>query len=236
MLARLKYDVLQIAKFVIYNVIEWWLYFREMDEIELRRSPIFKEHAYRFMRVVDDLVDSMDQPKTHIQQNLMMLGAKHATFEGFRIEYFEAYSKSLIDVWEYTIGEEFIPEVRESWTEFFDYLVKYMCQGYNVFINETDVTCNGDDHFRFEWCSRDQMYNVKNSHVTCNGDDHISDSNDAHINIKCIIYKPVVISLLNSFLFRLSVPTMQMQFASWHLLHIFYSCHRATFTNYSLNS
>ncbi|VDI66470.1 neuroglobin-like [Mytilus galloprovincialis] len=124
--------------------------FGEMDEIELRRSPIFKEHAYRFMRVVDDLVDSMDQPKTHIQQNLMMLGAKHATFEGFRIEYFEAYSKSLIDVWEYTIGEEFIPEVRESWTEFFDYLVKYMCQGYNVFINETDVTCNGDDHFRFE--------------------------------------------------------------------------------------
>ncbi|CAG2205455.1 neuroglobin-like [Mytilus edulis] len=124
--------------------------FGEMDEIELRRSPIFKEHAYRFMRVVDDLVDSMDQPKTRIQQNLMMLGAKHATFEGFRIEYFEAYSKSLIDVWEYTIGEEFIPEVRESWTEFFDYLVKYMCQGYNVFINETDVTCNGDDHFRFE--------------------------------------------------------------------------------------
>jgi hypothetical protein len=69
-----------------------------MEEAELIRSQIFKEHAVRFMKIVDDLVDSMDQPKTGIQQTLMMLGAKHATFEGFKVEYFAAYSKSLIDV------------------------------------------------------------------------------------------------------------------------------------------
>lgn len=115
-----------------------------MDEVELMRSESFKQHALQFMNVVDELVESMDQPKTHIQQTLMMLGAKHATFDGFRIEYFQAYSTSLIDVWEYAIGEEFIPEVRECWTDFFDYLVRYMCQGYEIFVNETDVNCNGD--------------------------------------------------------------------------------------------
>lgn len=115
-----------------------------MEEVDLMRSESFKEHAVKFMNVVDELVENMDQPKTQIQQTLMMLGAKHATFEGFKVEYFQAYSKSLIDVWEYAIGEEFIPEVRECWTDFFDYLVKYMCQGYDIFVNETGVTCNGD--------------------------------------------------------------------------------------------
>jgi hypothetical protein len=41
-----------------------------MEEAELIRSQIFKEHAVRFMKIVDDLVDSMDQPKTGIQQTL----------------------------------------------------------------------------------------------------------------------------------------------------------------------
>jgi len=133
------------------TVINCLFTFREMEEAELIRSQIFKEHAVRFMKIVDDLVDSMDQPKTGIQQTLMMLGAKHATFEGFKVEYFAAYSKSLIDVWEYTIGEEFIPEVRDCWLDLFNYLVKYMCQGYNIYINDMEVTCNGDEHkLRFE--------------------------------------------------------------------------------------
>ena len=110
-----------------------------MEEADLLRSDIFKDHALRFMKIVDEVVDNMDQPKTKIQQTLMMLGAKHATFEGFSVEYFNVYSKSMIYVWEYAIGEEFIQEVRDCWIDFLDYIVKYMCQGYNIFINEGHV-------------------------------------------------------------------------------------------------
>ncbi|OWF46877.1 globin C, coelomic-like [Mizuhopecten yessoensis] len=120
--------------------------FSYIDENNLRQSKIFIDHVTKFMQVVDSVVDSLEKPKTEIQHTLLMLGAKHATFDGFDIEHFAVYIKVLMSVWETAIGEEFIPEVRESWNIVFTYIVRYLCQGYELFILETelDKPCNGN--------------------------------------------------------------------------------------------
>ena len=89
------------------------------------------------MHVIDTLVDNLDRPKTEIQQLLLVLGARHATYDGFKVDYFDTYTKVLIEVWETEIGEEFIPEVKECWVFVFAYIVKYLRQGHELFLYET---------------------------------------------------------------------------------------------------
>lgn len=117
-----------------------------MDDATLRQCQAFQDHVTKFMHVFDAVVDSLDKPKADIQQLLIMLGARHATYDGFDIEFFAVYIKVLMSVWETAIGEEFIPEVRESWNIVFTYVIRYLCQGYELYIleSELDKPCNGN--------------------------------------------------------------------------------------------
>ncbi|KAK3098563.1 hypothetical protein FSP39_020663 [Pinctada imbricata] len=110
--------------------------FSDLEDFEIAKHPFFKGHVAKFMQVVDAVVDNLDGPKASIQQLLLMLGARHATFQGFHLEYFDVFTKVLIDVWETEIGEEFIPEVKECWVFVFAYIVKYLRQGYFLYVNE----------------------------------------------------------------------------------------------------
>ena len=88
------------------------------------------------MQLVDFIVENLDVQKDQVEKVLLMLGAKHATFGGFKEEYFQVYTKCMLEVWESVIGEEFIQEVKESWLVVFSYITRYMSEGYFLYMHE----------------------------------------------------------------------------------------------------
>ncbi|KAL8621924.1 hypothetical protein ACOMHN_046128 [Nucella lapillus] len=107
---------------------------RHQPHQDLHESPAFREHARHFMAVIQNLVDNLECPQ-NIDHQLLILGAKHATFEGYHSEYFRFFTKCMLDEWETRLGEEFIHEVRDSWKLAFDYVVDRMSEGFDMCIN-----------------------------------------------------------------------------------------------------
>lgn len=108
----------------------------DFEENELLKHPPFIDHVTRFMQIIDYLVENLDQQNSDFHQALLMLGAKHATFPGFQVSYFTVFNKALMEVWESAIGEEFIPEVQQCWTQLFAYIMRYIVQGYDLYFSE----------------------------------------------------------------------------------------------------
>ncbi|XP_071112999.1 neuroglobin-like [Haliotis cracherodii] len=111
-------------KFSVYNVDD------------LRKSPQFRDHAEKFMQVLQNIVDNLECLAPVTQHELMALGASHVLFDGFDTHYFGVYSKCMLEVWEQELGEEFIQEVRECWKAVFEYLVTQMSEGYDMCVQE----------------------------------------------------------------------------------------------------
>ncbi|CAL1537375.1 unnamed protein product [Lymnaea stagnalis] len=101
------------------------------DIDNLEGHPLFREHAQKFMRVLEILVENLERPEA-IQPHLVALGARHAAIDGYHPEYFRFYSKCLLEVWEKELGEEFISEVRDTWKEVIDFIVRCMAHGYHI--------------------------------------------------------------------------------------------------------
>ncbi|KAL8560169.1 hypothetical protein ACOMHN_021664 [Nucella lapillus] len=113
------------------SVHDLFRHFQVYSSEDFYHSKLFREHAGRFMGVIQDLVDNLETPQ-NVDQQLLLLGAKHATFNGYHPDYFRSYSKCMMDVWEVELGEEFIHEVRDSWRMAFDYVVDRMTEGFDM--------------------------------------------------------------------------------------------------------
>ena len=107
-----------------------------MTEEDLPGNTMFQGHVTKFMQLVDVIVENLDVQKDEVEKILLMLGAKHATYNGFKDDYFQVYTKCMLEVWESVIGEEFIPEVKESWLAVFSYITRYMREGYALYVQE----------------------------------------------------------------------------------------------------
>lgn len=106
------------------------------DPEYLSEVPIFRQHAEIFMQTLGNLVEGLEDPDEGLRNDLMSLGAHHAAFEGFRAEFFQVFVKCLLEVWEAELGEEFISEVKSTWTHFFAYIVSHMVAGYDFHVEE----------------------------------------------------------------------------------------------------
>ena len=107
-----------------------------MTEEELPGNAMFQSHVTKFMQIVDIIVENLEVEKDEVEKILLMLGAKHATYSGFKDEYFHVYTKCMLEVWESVIGEEFIQEVKDSWLAVFSYITRYMREGYALYVQE----------------------------------------------------------------------------------------------------
>lgn len=96
------------------------------------------------MQLVNVVVENLEVQKDEVEKILLMLGAKHATFDGFKDEYFQVYSKCMLEVWESVIGEEFIQEVKDSWMVVFSFITRYMSEGYTLYMQEQSDTLTRD--------------------------------------------------------------------------------------------
>ncbi|GFN93656.1 cytoglobin-2 [Plakobranchus ocellatus] len=105
------------------------------DTENLKYHQLFIEHTQKFMYVLEALVDNLERPEV-IRPSLVALGARHAAVEGYHPEYFRFYKKCMLEVWEMELGEEFIAEVRDSWTRVIEYIVQCMSHGYHISITD----------------------------------------------------------------------------------------------------
>ncbi|KAK3712521.1 hypothetical protein RRG08_002851 [Elysia crispata] len=105
------------------------------DIDNLQHHELFREHAQKFMHVLETLVDNLEHPEM-IQPSLVALGARHAAVEGYHPEYFRFYTKCMLEVWEMELGEEFIAEVRDCWTRVINYIVRCMGHGYHISVTD----------------------------------------------------------------------------------------------------
>ncbi|KAK6169561.1 hypothetical protein SNE40_020594 [Patella caerulea] len=129
------------------SIKELFTSFQIQDVNDLHQQPTFRRHAGIFMQVIQLVVDNLESSYNGLHQEIMVLGARHVTFRGFKVEYFSFYVKCLIQVWELELGEEFILEVRDCWKILFDYLVVHMTEGYELALKDSTVkssTQNGN--------------------------------------------------------------------------------------------
>ena len=107
-----------------------------MKDEELYEDIEFQAHVTKFMQLINDIVNNLDVQKDEVEKALMMLGAKHASLDGFKSDYLGVFTKCMLQLLEAVIGEEFIPEIKESWTAMFSYIARYMAQGSEIYYEE----------------------------------------------------------------------------------------------------
>lgn len=112
------------------------LYREQADDEDILQSADFSTHVVRFMKTMDHVVDTLDTDKEEAEQTMLLLGAKHGTFKGFKEDYFSVYAKCMIDTFEAELGEEFILEVRESWEALCAYMMRYMREGFSLYLHD----------------------------------------------------------------------------------------------------
>lgn len=118
--------------------------FRNLSGKELLNDPVFRGHSMKFMEVVDLLVRNVESLETDVDMSLLSLGAKHATFKDFGTEYFTIYSNALLSVWEFTLGEEYSPEIHDSWQAVFEYIRLALTHGYESVVHFNKCGTNGE--------------------------------------------------------------------------------------------
>ncbi|XP_041351857.1 globin C, coelomic-like [Gigantopelta aegis] len=127
---------------------------------ELMELKSFRDHSRLFMEVIQTIVDNIETLPKETQNDIIALGASHATFHGFDKQYFRIYTKCLLEVWEQELGEEFIQEVRDCWLLVFEYLVDKMSEGFDLCHKDMD-----SDHF--SGMLSDGMFSKEHQHQTC---------------------------------------------------------------------
>ena len=111
------------------------IYFcRDLEGEELLCDEGFRRQSVKYMQTVGTVVENIEQLDHEASHLLMMLGAKHATYKDFDVHYFTIYTKSMLQTWEWFIGEEFTQEVRAVWTLLFEFIGNKVRDGYYLYL------------------------------------------------------------------------------------------------------
>ncbi|XP_070567773.1 neuroglobin-1-like [Ptychodera flava] len=103
---------------------------RDKEGEELLKDMNFKGHASRFMQSVGAAVDNLDSLETSLAPLLLKLGRSHTNFSGFKPDYFDIFTRAMLDVWEQELKDRFTSEVKESWLTVFEFMMGKMKEGY----------------------------------------------------------------------------------------------------------
>ena len=104
--------------------------FRDCEGEDLLKNPSFKGHASRFMQAVGAVVDNINDPETALSPVLIGLGKNHTSFEGFKPEYFGAFTEAMQYVWRTELKVKYTPEVAETWDMVFIFIMQTLKEGY----------------------------------------------------------------------------------------------------------
>ena len=96
--------------------------------------------------VIGSFIERLDDPDDN--EALFMLGAKHAAMAGFEMRYFTIFTKCMHKTWEHVLGEEYTDDVREIWSNVFEFIVLRMRDGYHMFMEDGNNSETSDKHIR----------------------------------------------------------------------------------------
>ncbi|XP_045191259.2 neuroglobin-like [Mercenaria mercenaria] len=111
---------------------------------EIARNVIIKAHGARFISAIGAAVDNLDdfdQEDNKLCRLLFILGQQHKRYTGFKPEYFEVFYEALMWQWERCMGDQFTPEVSDTWSHVFVYILEKLKEGYfsNEVFTETQL-------------------------------------------------------------------------------------------------
>lgn len=109
---------------------------RHLSDEEALSSPVLLRHVEKFMTLIGHVIETVDLGPEEVEKHLLVLGAQHGLYEYFREEYFSVYMKSVMDVMEVVLAEEYISEVKETWVALLSYIVRYMREGYHIYLQD----------------------------------------------------------------------------------------------------
>ncbi|XP_045191263.1 globin D, coelomic-like [Mercenaria mercenaria] len=100
---------------------------------ELARNQVIRAHGTRFMNAIGAAVDCLNgQENEHenLDNVLFVLGQKHKGSHEFKSEYFEVFYKALMWRWGLCMGDNFTPEVADTWSHVFLYMLEKLKEGF----------------------------------------------------------------------------------------------------------
>ncbi|XP_045191261.2 neuroglobin-like [Mercenaria mercenaria] len=101
---------------------------------ELTRNQVIRGHGTRFMSAIGAAVnclDESDDKQEKLREVLFVLGQQHKHYSGFKPEYFEIFYDALMWRWELCMRENFTPEVSDTWSHVFVYMMEKLKEGYS---------------------------------------------------------------------------------------------------------
>ncbi|CAH8434433.1 unnamed protein product [Dicrocoelium dendriticum] len=108
------------------------------------QHPRAKQHILTFMQVLEDAIEALNGNWDECYERLILLGARHATIPGMKLEYFKVFKQAILTTWDSLMYEEFTDDVRRAWAHLLDCIIHTMCEGCLVFEEEEDkMICSG---------------------------------------------------------------------------------------------
>ena len=105
--------------------------FRNYDGDVLLKDSCFKGHASRFMQAVGAAIDYMDDLHDAMGPMLVALGEQHFFYEGFKPEYWDTFSESVLDILKQVLRRKYVPKLSEAWEKVFVFMVSKLNEGYD---------------------------------------------------------------------------------------------------------
>ena len=104
----------------------------------LAKNVFIKAHGTRVMTTLATVIDGLqdiERNNNSLRRLLFVLGQQHKRLDGFRREYFEIFYESLMWQWGRCLGYAFTPDVADTWSHLFVFIIDILEKG----CNSTDV-------------------------------------------------------------------------------------------------
>ncbi|KAK6182325.1 hypothetical protein SNE40_010036 [Patella caerulea] len=98
--------------------------FKGKSADELKDSTQLKSHAMRVLSAVEKSIASFDNPK-RLEEMLSDLGARHVMYNA-KVDYIDLIGPQFIWAIEPVVGDKWIPEMEQAWSDLFKYISHIM--------------------------------------------------------------------------------------------------------------
>ena len=132
------------------------------DDLEgdaLLKNSQFKGHASRFVQAMGAAVDNIDDLHGGMGPMLEGLGRQHLSFKGFKPEFWDTFTESILHVFKDKLHHRFTTDVASAWKLIFVFMIQKLKQGYQqASLEQAEGVgpCPTPGNVKFEiWCRYD---------------------------------------------------------------------------------
>lgn len=105
--------------------------FKNASSDNLTKHPLFSAHGKRFIRVIACVVERLDSLE-ECHTPLINLGVMHLKIKGFLPDYFDVFTRAIIDVWRAELREQYLEDMDGAWQKVLDFIVMRLKEGYEA--------------------------------------------------------------------------------------------------------